>query len=863
MLPWRSPSRLLRLLVVLLVLTATLEAGKRKHHTKRAAKASKAAGKSCTEDTIIRQCTDGTDKACATVPQGDGSCNVIPFLAQTNNPIFYLTPTKSSSVMDGMVVLMARNGTTKLQYVPPGLKSLEIMRVASFEMVDLVLPDGLQVLAFRRSKFPPFPSSTFGNITLPDSMEKVIFDHTIMSTFDPSPWRHVPFKTLTLDNNRIRSFDNVVFPPSLTTLQISNNKLSSFTDTVLPPSCISLQLQGNNLPSIDAIPMSNFESLKYLTLTRNPIVEISDTTKLPRSLQTLKMDSCRLERISPNFSFPPNLTTLDLSNNALASFPATSLPTTLKSLSLVKNPLTEFNIDDSAVLKLLQQLTDFDADTSRVKCGSEYTKTTIQDKIYACVRRETRVSSQVSGPASLETTKSNNTMAIVLIVVGCVAAVTLLLAFLWTKRRRNRLADQLILEPIQDIPMSGMAAAYQVEETKAPSFVATTLVAVPTFFDEDLALRERFIPADMMDEYLPLIGNIYSGVLRGQRVMIMALPNEGQEETAPLLVRVVHPNLLTFYGFSCGFDNRLTIVTEWMDGGNLQAILEKPKPWNLLIHLSIAQDVAQALVYLHETIRAPHSRLSSQTIWINGSGQTKLSLRGGIEPAQRVWTAPECGFDEASAPSLAADVYAFGVLLLTLWKHAVPTVEVIMEESQLTAKRRRSGRKPKRTNDDWSPRLRDLAAQCLQRDRADRPSMKVVDSTLRSIHGDIEETTSRDDISTILGLSVLETVAPAASSVVESSRSTEAMAVTLEVASTVLGLSVVEVVEPESPLTSPVSTTANTVAHVESVVESVNSLDVEVEIQSELSNISAAVAVGSVTTSSSVSAQAGSTTRSI
>ncbi|CAK4086869.1 unnamed protein product [Aphanomyces euteiches] len=161
MLPWRSPSRLLRLLVVLLVLTATLEAGKRKHHTKRAAKASKAAGKSCTEDTIIRQCTDGTDKACATVPQGDGSCNVIPFLAQTNNPIFYLTPTKSSSVMDGMVVLMARNGTTKLQYVPPGLKSLyalhadlprrltlrrEIMRVASFEMVDLVLPDGLQVL---------------------------------------------------------------------------------------------------------------------------------------------------------------------------------------------------------------------------------------------------------------------------------------------------------------------------------------------------------------------------------------------------------------------------------------------------------------------------------------------------------------------------------------------------------------------------------------------------------------------------------------------------------------------------------------------------------------------------------------------
>ncbi|KAG9416050.1 hypothetical protein AC1031_000450 [Aphanomyces cochlioides] len=857
MLPRRSPSRLLRFLVVLLVLTATLEAAKRKHHTKRAAKASKAADESCTEDTIIRQCTDGTDKACATVPQGDGSCNVIPFLAQTNNPIFYLTPTKSSSVMDGMVVLMARNGTTKLQYVPPGLKSLEIMRVASFEMVDLVLPDEHSGgRTFRRSHRVRLETSR-----CPNRWNK-IFDHTILSKFDPSPWRHVPFKTLTLENNRIRSFDNVVFPPSITTLQISNNKLSSFTDTVLPPSCISLQLQGNNLPSIDAIPMSNLGSLEYLTLTRNPIVEISDTTKLPPSLQTLRMDSCRLQRISSNFSFPPNLTTLDLSNNALASFPATSLPMTLKSLSLVKNPLTEFNIDDSAVLKLLKQLTDFDADTTRVTCGSEYTKTTIQDKIYACVRKETRVSSQVSGPASHETTKSN-TMAIVLIVVGCVAAVTLVLAFLWTKRRRNRLADQPILETIQDIPMSGMAA-YQVEDTKAPSFVASTVVAVPKFFDEDLSLRERFIPADMLDEYLPLIGNIYSSVLRDQRVMIMALPNEGQEATAHLLVRVVHPNMLTFYGFSCGFDNRLTIVTEWMDGGNLEGILAKPKPWNLLIKLSIAQDVAQALVYLHETIRAPHSRLSSQTIWINGSGLTKLSLRGGIEPAQRVWTAPECGFD-ASVPSRAADVYAFGVLLLTLWKHAVPTVEVIMEEIQLAAKRRQSGRKPKRTTDDWSPRLRDLAAQCLQRDRSDRPSMKVVESTLRSIHGDIEavETTSRDDISTILGLSVLETVVPAASSAVESPRSTEAMAVTLEDASTVLGLSVLEVVGPESPLTSPVSTTANTVDHVDSAVESVNSLDVEVEIQSELSNFSAAVAVGSVKTSSSVSAQAGSTTRSI
>ncbi|KAH9084823.1 hypothetical protein Ae201684P_002062 [Aphanomyces euteiches] len=213
-----------------------------------------------------------------------------------------------------------------------------------------------------------------------------------------------------------------------------------------------------------------------------------------------------------------------------------------------------------------------------------------------------------------------------------------------------------------------------------------------------------------------------------------------------------------------------------MDGWrNLDAILANPKEWNAFIKLAIAQDVTDALVYLHEMIQTPHSRLSSRTIWINSMGQTKLSLRGGIQPADLVWIAPE--YVKGNAVSNAADVYAFGVLLLTLWNHAVPSISTVVEEIQLDPSR--------------------------------RASVVAVQNTLRTIKSEIEakEMTNGDDASTILGLSVLDAVMPAMSFDVPE----PADAMTQGDASTVLALSVLDVVEPAASIDSSASANVDSV----------------------------------------------------
>ncbi|CAK4089364.1 unnamed protein product [Aphanomyces euteiches] len=277
-----------------------------------------------------------------------------------------------------------------------------------------------------------------------------------------------------------------------------------------------------------------------------------------------------------------------------------------------------------------------------------------------------------------------------------------------------------------------------------------------------------------------------------------------------------------------------------MDGWrNLDAILANPKEWNAFIKLAIAQDVTDALVYLHEMIQTPHSRLSSRTIWINSMGQTKLSLRGGIQPADLVWIAPE--YVKGNAVSNAADVYAFGVLLLTLWNHAVPSISTVVEEIQLSA--------------------------------AEPPGADgaVSGETLLVSEIEAKEMTNGDDASTILGLSVLDAVMPAMSFDVPE----PADAMTQGDASTVLALSVLDVVEPAASIDSSASANVDsviaatpestwepsyvrvdsiTVAPPESTLASSNHsvTSLEVEAQSEPRNMSTAVSATNVSSANAI-----------
>ncbi|CAK4675541.1 unnamed protein product [Aphanomyces euteiches] len=687
-------------------------------HTKtKKAKKRRAAPTECSKDVVIQKCPGKSTRACAITRGRKRSCRVIRFSGAHGTYQRMRSRGTNGTVLQ--IRKARRSRTTKIEYIPPGVVDLGLYIIPRLEMHDVVLPEGLRTLRFTFVNIPPYPS-----ITLPNSMEAIYIEESPVSSLDPTDWRNVPLKTL----------------------QIRETKVKTLATSTLPTSVVAMNLEHNEISSVESVPMTNLHSLLYLSIGGNPIQTLGNRSRFPSGLRNLSMAECQISNISADVEFPPNLLSLDLSGNKLESFPFDKLPQSLRELDLEGNPLKEFNIDNSAVLDQLRNLSDFDATTDHVKCNPPYIKTNVRGKIFACAvskARKIQSGESIVQGASASASKSSSTTLVLVVVLAClvVAMFALLFVVHILRRRRGRLTDQTDMEAA-DESLRSVMASYEVQG-----------------FDDS--------------------------ILRGQRIMIMALPKDGDEATARLLVRIVHPNILTFHGFSCGFENELAIVTEWMDGGNLDAILAKPKEWNAFIKLAIAQDVTDALVM----------------------GQTKLSLRGGIEPADLVWIAPE--YVKGNAVSNAADVYVFGVLLLTLWNHAVPSISTVVEETQLSVNRGKLGQKIIKMTDNRPQSLRELTAQCLERDPSRRASVVAVQNTLRTIKSEIEakEMTNGDDASTILGLSVLDAVMPAMSFDVPE----PADAMTQDDASTVLALSVLDVVEPAASIDSSASANVDSV----------------------------------------------------
>ncbi|CAK4677975.1 unnamed protein product [Aphanomyces euteiches] len=721
-------------------------------HTKtKKAKKRRAAPTECSKDVVIQKCPGKSTRACAITRGRKRSCRVIRFSGAHGTYQRMRSRGTNGTVLQ--IRKARRSRTTKIEYIPPGVVDLGLYIIPRLEMHDVVLPEGLRTLRFTFVNIPPYPS-----ITLPNSMEAIYIEESPVSSLDPTDWRNVPLKTL----------------------QIRETKVKTLATSTLPTSVVAMNLEHNEISSVESVPMTNLHSLLYLSIGGNPIQTLGNRSRFPSGLRNLSMAECQISNISADVEFPPNLLSLDLSGNKLESFPFDKLPQSLRELDLEGNPLKEFNIDNSAVLDQLRNLSDFDATTDHVKCNPPYIKTNVRGKIFACAvskARKIQSGESIVQGASASASKSSSTTLVLVVVLAClvVAMFALLFVVHILRRRRGRLTDQTDMEAA-DESLRSVMASYEVQGFDDSVFHPTHL---------DTSLKERFIYRHRIDDYVALVGNISSGILRGQRIMIMALPKDGDEATARLLVRIVHPNILTFHGFSCGFENELAIVTEWMDGGNLDAILAKPKEWNAFIKLAIAQDVTDALVM----------------------GQTKLSLRGGIEPADLVWIAPE--YVKGNAVSNAADVYVFGVLLLTLWNHAVPSISTVVEETQLSVNRGKLGQKIIKMTDNRPQSLRELTAQCLERDPSRRASVVAVQNTLRTIKSEIEakEMTNGDDASTILGLSVLDAVMPAMSFDVPE----PADAMTQDDASTVLALSVLDVVEPAASIDSSASANVDSV----------------------------------------------------
>jgi len=135
-----------------------------------------------------------------------------------------------------------------------------------------------------------------------------------------------------------------------------------------------------------------------------------------------------------------------------------------------------------------------------------------------------------------------------------------------------------------------------------------------------------------------------------------------------------HPCIVTMHG-ACMDPGKLSIISEFMEGGSLFDKLKISGPLKREHAVKIAVDIAKGMSYLSSR-GVIHRDLKSSNVLLNENGSAKLSDFGlsrikeeSTTLAQQVgnasWMAPEL-FQETPIYSEASDVYAFGVIMWEL-----------------------------------------------------------------------------------------------------------------------------------------------------------------------------------------------------
>ncbi|CAE6421905.1 unnamed protein product [Rhizoctonia solani] len=247
-------------------------------------------------------------------------------------------------------------------------------------------------------------------------------------------------------------------------------------------------------------------------------------------------------------------------------------------------------------------------------------------------------------------------------------------------------------------------------------------------------------------------GNVYKGVYLGIDVAIKeVLPSKDYdvakyfEREWRLMKEARHPNVVLFLGLSRAPppDNRIFIVSEFIDNGNLRQLIHDTRQsleWPL--RLSILTDIARAMAYLHAR-RCIHRDLKGENLLMTANGRVKVTDFGFARIAARNDDESRrltfCGTDSYMSPEilkgeefdLPTDVFSMGVIFCEVitrkladdyvFKRSAP--DWGMDPDEVRA----------RVSPGCPPELVSLALDMCALDPHVRPAMREVLSRLRTI----------------------------------------------------------------------------------------------------------------------------------
>ncbi|XP_018429795.1 PREDICTED: dual specificity testis-specific protein kinase 1-like [Nanorana parkeri] len=209
-----------------------------------------------------------------------------------------------------------------------------------------------------------------------------------------------------------------------------------------------------------------------------------------------------------------------------------------------------------------------------------------------------------------------------------------------------------------------------------------------------------------------------------------------------LMNRLCHPNILRFMGV-CVQQGQLHALTEYINGGNLEQVLQSTDPLSWSVRVKLSLDIARGLLYLHSK-GVFHRDLTSKNCLVryDDSGYTavvadfglaeKIPDRSQTEPLSVVgspyWMAPEVL--RGDLYNEKADVFAFGIILCEIIARipADPDYLPRTEDFGLDIKSFRDMVQP-----DCPPAFLQLAFHCCWMSADSRPSFCEVSQRLEDI----------------------------------------------------------------------------------------------------------------------------------